>query len=260
MQQMGQISESDTSGSDSDKSSKSSKMHQKMSVWVDVGSGQLEMLGCSPRFSSILREPENEGFLDWVVREQRKDFLAWLQTAAVERTGATRIITLRPPRRGGDGPGLVKVRKQSYICGAFVFPEELPENPDPSQIQAVRLDLHAWRNGAGNVLPVRQVRSPPRDVLLWVEIPSKRILKSQHTPRLMFQEGSCLMSDTEVDRLFSCISASWVGVRPGSDGENACPLVLGAYTLTSGDYQIHTEISLLGAGESWRDSGRSWCR
>eukprot|EP00419_Tripos_fusus_P065023 CAMPEP_0172910292 /NCGR_PEP_ID=MMETSP1075-20121228/184373_1 /TAXON_ID=2916 /ORGANISM="Ceratium fusus, Strain PA161109" /LENGTH=48 /DNA_ID= /DNA_START= /DNA_END= /DNA_ORIENTATION= len=48
------------------------------------------MVGYSRRFASILREPslEGEGFLDWVAREQQQDFRVWLQTAAVERTGA----------------------------------------------------------------------------------------------------------------------------------------------------------------------------
>eukprot|EP00419_Tripos_fusus_P072598 CAMPEP_0172897640 /NCGR_PEP_ID=MMETSP1075-20121228/157987_1 /TAXON_ID=2916 /ORGANISM="Ceratium fusus, Strain PA161109" /LENGTH=37 /DNA_ID= /DNA_START= /DNA_END= /DNA_ORIENTATION= len=37
------------------------------------------MVGYSPKFASSLREPseEDEGFLDWLVREQRQDFLAW---------------------------------------------------------------------------------------------------------------------------------------------------------------------------------------
>jgi len=257
MQQLEQISESDTSGSDSDQSAERSHMHQKMSVWVNIDSGELTMLGCSSGFAaSILQEPleDDQGFLDWLVRKQRQEFLVWLQTEALERTGAARMITLKPPLRDGNRPGFGRKRcMRRFICWACAFTEEPPDTP-----RAVRLNLHEQKRTARHV-PTRRFDIQPHDVFLWVEIPSKSILKSHNAPSLMFQEGSCL-SGQEVDRLFSCISASLEGVGPGSGGQKASPLVLGAYTLTSGSYHFHTEISLLGWGERWRDTGRSWCR
>jgi hypothetical protein len=258
MQQLQQISESDTSGSDSDQSAERSHMHQEMSVWVNIDSGELTMLGCSSGFAaSILEEPleDDQGFLDWLVRKQRQEFLVWLQTEALERTGAARMITLKPPLRDGNRPGFGKKRcTRRFICWACAFTEEPPDTP-----RAVRLNLHEQRRTARHVPTRRRPDIQPHDVFLWVEIPSKNILKSRNAPSLMFQEGSCL-SGQEVDRLFSCISTSLAGVGPESGGENASPLMLGAYTLTSGGYQFHTEISLLSWGKRWRDTGGPWCR
>jgi len=263
-QQLEQISESNTSGSDSDMSSESSQLHLTMSAWVDVDSGRLTLLRCSPRLVLLLGRPtlEGEGFLDWVGEEQRQGFVVWLQNVAETSITSSRTMVLRLPRcqhgeRGGGQP-----RKRRFICMASVCAEDLPDNGDMSQVRAVRLDLHEKKKA--RQAPLNQRR--PIDVLLWVDTPRKFILKSQHAPRLMFQKGSRMISDDE-NRLFSAIAVQafhWlaedIGSDPESHGDMPEPCVLGTYTLTSGGYQLHTEISMLTCGDQWEGIDREWCK
>merc|ERR1712129_255455 len=126
---LGQISESDTSGSDSDISSESSLLHLRISAWVDVGSEELTLLRWTEGFASLLRQPlpECAGFLNWLVEEQRQGFSAWLQAAVAERTWSARAITLQIPRQGGDNRDQGKLCKRIFTCTVFEGAEELPE-------------------------------------------------------------------------------------------------------------------------------------
>jgi len=267
-QQLEQISESNTSGSDSDMSSESSQLHLTMSAWVDVDSGRLTLLRCSPRLVLLLRRPtlEGEGLLDWVEEEQREGFVVWLQNVAETRIAATRrTMALRLPRcqhgkeRCGGQP-----HKRHFICTASVCAEDLPDSGDMSQVRAVRLDLLEKKKARQG--PSRRHQSRPIDVLLWVDTPRKSILRSQHAPRLMFQKGSRIISDDE-NRLFTAIATQafhWLAdddwSDPVSHRDKPEPCVLGTYTLTSGGYQLHTEISMLNCGDRWEGTDREWCK
>jgi hypothetical protein len=256
-QQLSQISESDTSGSDNDISSESSLLHLRSSAWVDAGSGELTLLRWTQGFASILRQPSPEcaGFLNWLVEEQRQGFSAWLQAAVAERTWSTRTITLQIPRQRGDNQGRGKLCKRIFTCMVLEVAEELPETLQLPTVKVARLDFQEQKRKKNTLRsqPPRQ----SRDVLLWVEMPSKRILKSQNAPRMMFQAGSCLLVVQETARFLSRVDVEMTLDHIGM----AEPMssILGSYTVASGGYQLHTEIALLRCGERWQDTDRSWC-
>jgi len=254
-QQLRQISESDTSGSDSDISSESSLLHVRISAWVDAGSGELTLLRWTQGFASLLRQPSPEcaGFLNWLVEEQRQGFSTWLQAAVAERTWSARAITLQIPRQGGDNRDRGKLCKRIFTCTVFEGAEELPETRQLSKVKVARLDFQEQKKRRDTLRSQRPRQS--RDILLWVEMPSKRILQSQHAPRMMFQEGSCLMVVQEAARFLSRINVEMML----HSIEMAEPSILGSYTVASGGYQLHTEIALLRSGERWQDTDRLWC-
>jgi len=264
-QQLNQISESDSSRCDSDISSESSLLHLETSAWVDVESEQLTFLRWTPGFASLLRHPsqEGEGFLTWLVQEQRQPFLDWLQDT--DRIGTARIITLRLPRQGGGGHG----RKRSFTCMVFEGTEEPVETSDPSEVRAACAEVRAVRlDFYEHQIQQKDRRSRPTsnrqpNILLWVEMPTKRILKSLHAPSLMFQAGSRLMAVEEANQEGqpnpSLITRITVETLERIINEHTEPSILGTYTLTSGGYQLRTEISLLNLGECWKGADRSWC-
>jgi len=171
--QLDVISESDTSGSDSDISAESSPLHLGKSAWVDIRSENLTLLQWTPGFASILRQPspESSGFLKWLVEEQRQDFLAWVQAPAAERAENHRRVTLRLLRQGGD-QGQGRSSKRHFTCTVFESVEELPETPNSSEVKVVRLDLLEPKKRRNNE---RSRAHSPEDILLWVEIPSMRV-------------------------------------------------------------------------------------
>jgi len=254
-QQLDRISESDTSGSDSDLS----LLHLEKSAWVDIGSGHFTVLRWTPGFASILRRPSQEcaGFLNWLAEEQRQGFVAWLREPAAERVRNQRTVTLRLPRQGGGARARGKSFKRNFLCTVFESAEELPDTPNLSEVRVVRLDLLERRSSKqDNKLWQTPTSHCSSTVLLWVEMPSKLILKSENAPRETFQSGTCLNVAEEHLRFFRLITLEMmVNMNEVTD-----PCVLGMYTLTtSSGYQLHAKVSLLKTGDDWEGTGRSWC-
>jgi len=264
MKRLDRISEWDISGSDSDISSETSTLHQQMSVWVDMGSEDLTILRWTPGVASLLQQPspKGDGFLTWLVQEQRQDFSAWLQARPTEDTETSRSITLQLPCKDVRQQGRNRSQKRFFTCARSVFDgsEEIRETSNPSEVRGVRLDLHEYQKKRFSNRVPRQSASQPT-ILLWVEEQTKCVLKSKHAPRSMFQVGSYLTVVEEGDqqgetipRLFrhlmrETIENEMFGTEPSD---------LGAFTLASGGYQLHGELALVNTGQHFQGVLRSW--
>jgi len=192
------------------------------------------------------------------VEEQRRGFLAWLQAPAEARDGTARRITLRLPRKvAGDKQGRVRWCRRHFTCTVLEGAEELPEAPTGNKPEArvARLDFHELKKQQQNN-ELSRPQSRPSNILIWVEMPSKRVLKSENAPTLMFQAGTCLSVVQEAARFSRRIT---VEMMLNNMGEMMEPSGLGTFTITSGGYQLHTEVTLLNSGESWEGTDRSWC-
>jgi len=234
-----------------------------MSVWVDIGSEQLTFLRWTPGIASLLKQPSPDGvgFLTWVGQEHRQDFLAWLQAMPTENTAASRNITLRLPRTGHNPRGRDRLQTRHFTCSVFRDVEDLPETSNPSEANVVRLDLHEYKKR-----PRPKSRGPSSgskdqlNTLLWVEERTKRILKSEHAPGLMFQVGSCLVDWATQDacdpaKLFWRINSEIMKQEVFDEME---PLGLGTFTLASGGYQLLAEVTMVAWGDYLEGTETRW--
>jgi len=156
-------------------------------VWIDLNTAELMLLHWTQGFATIFENPPG-GFLKMLPQKERQGFLAWLHAEGREGFEPTRQIMLELPRQ--DGQQRRGSQRQRFTCTMFQGAEDLFASPSPQGARIVRLDLHVvhrpQRRQPSDVLTRFRNQTRRQTIQLWVEVTSKRILKSRHAPRAMF--------------------------------------------------------------------------
>merc|ERR1712008_100084 len=145
----------------------------------------------TPDAGSLLQlSPENARFLECV--HQKPDVLKWLRAGVTENSRPLKI-TLQLPGQGGGGRQCPSKPQFLVTCATAT---ELPEIPLPSGIRIARLDLHPHKKRSKYKPPHMGNHELPY-ALVWMDLVTCEILKAQHAPRFVFQEGSRVLISQE---------------------------------------------------------------
>jgi hypothetical protein len=184
-----------------------------------------------------------------------------LQALPTENTAAFRNITLRLPREGPNPGRKDRLQKRHFTCSVFCDAEDLPETSNPSEVNMVRLDLHEYKKRPRPFAHGSSSRSKDQpNTLLWVELQTMRVLKSEHAPGFMFQVGSCLVDQANQDPsnpagLYRRINSEILNQMIIGETES---LGLGTFTLASGGYQLHAEVTMVARGDDFEATETHW--